>query len=87
VDYRQRSAPIATRSAEQIYEQHIKSLPVVDRLLLVELIAHGLEAPHSHDLSPARNLVKLAGLGVEFWPGIDAQTYMDELRGEQDQRP
>jgi hypothetical protein len=30
---------MATKPVEDIYEQHIKSLPAVDRLRLVELIA------------------------------------------------
>jgi hypothetical protein len=77
---------MATKRAEEIYEQYIKSLPVADRLRLVELIAQGLAAPIGRDLPPSRSLLELEGLGAEIWPGIDAQAYVDELRDEWDQR-
>jgi len=78
---------MATKTVEEIYEEHIRSLPVVDRLKLVELIAHGLAATISRDVPHSRSLLELEGLGEEIWQGIDAQSYIDELRGEWDQRP
>jgi hypothetical protein len=78
---------MATKIVEEIYEEHIRSLPVVDRLKLVELIAHGLVATTSRDVPHSRSLLELEGLGAEIWQGIDAQAYVNELRKEWDQRP
>jgi hypothetical protein len=78
---------MATKTVEDIYEQHIKPLPAVDRLRLVELIAHGLGASVGDDLQPSRSLLELEGLGEEIWQGIDAQVYVNELRRDWDQRP
>ena len=77
---------MATNSVEEIYEEHIKSLPAVDRLRLVELIAHGLAAT-VHDVPQSRSLLELEGLGAEIWQGVDGQAYVDKLRREWDQRP
>jgi hypothetical protein len=78
---------MAMESAEEIYEQHIKSLPAADRLRLVELIAHGLAVTADRVLQPPRSLLELEGLGAEIWQGVDAQAYVNELRREWDQRP
>jgi hypothetical protein len=77
---------MATKRVEEIYEKHIEALPAVDRLRLVELIAHGLAAT-VHDIPQSRSLLELEGLGEEIWQGIDPQTYVNELRDEWDQRP
>lgn len=78
---------MTTKGVEEIYEQHIQSLPAVDRLRLLELIAHGLVATVGHDFPPSRSLLELEGLGAEIWQGIDPQVYVNELRREWDQRP
>jgi hypothetical protein len=44
---------------QEIYEQHIKPLPTVDQLHLVELIAHGLAATVYQDVSHSRSLLEL----------------------------
>jgi hypothetical protein len=72
---------------QEIYEQHIKSLPAVERLRLVELIAHGLAATIGGDAPHSRSLLELEGLGQEIWQEIDPQAYVNELRSEWDQRP
>jgi hypothetical protein len=77
---------MATKRVEEIYEEHIEALPAVDRLRLVELIAHGLAAT-VHDIPQWRSLLDLEGLGEEIWQGIDPQTYVNELHDEWDQRP
>jgi hypothetical protein len=77
---------MATKRVEEIYEEYIEALPAVDRLRLVELIAHGLAAT-VHDIPQSRSLLDLEGLGEEIWRGIDPQTYVNELRDEWDQRP
>jgi hypothetical protein len=35
---------------------------------------------------PQHSLLELVGLGAELWHGIDAQTYISELRREWDER-
>jgi hypothetical protein len=77
---------MATKRVEEIYEEYIEALPAVDRLRLVELIAHGL-AETVHDIPQWRSLLDLEGLGEEIWQGLDPQTYVNELRDEWDQRP
>ena len=78
---------MTTKSVEEIYEQQIKALPAADQMRLVELIAHGLAPPIDRDLPASRSLLELEGLGAEIWTGINAQAYMDKLRGDWDQRP
>lgn len=78
---------MATKSVEKLYEQHIQSLPAADRLRLVALITQGLAATVGRDLPPPHSLLELEGLGAEIWQGIDAQSYVDELRGEWDEHP
>ena len=78
---------MATKRVEEIYEQQIKPLPAVERLQLVELIAHGLAATVGLDVPHSRSLLELEGLGQEIWQGIDPQTYVNELRKEWDQHP
>ena len=75
---------MATKRVEEIYEEHIEALSAVDRLRLVELIAHGLAAI-VHDIPQPRSLLDLEGLGEEIWQGIDPQVYVTELRKEWDQ--
>ena len=77
---------MAIMRAEDIYEQHIKPLPEVEQLRLVELIAHWLAAMTAPP-QPQRSLLELEGLGADLWHGIDAQQYVDALRKEWDHRP
>ncbi|MFQ5630685.1 MAG: hypothetical protein ACE5I1_18090 [bacterium] len=78
-----------TMSVEQIYEQHVKVLPQVDKLKLVELITQKMiQANGSAPGKPRkRNIMELHNLGKEIWHGIDAQEYVNELRKEWDHRP
>jgi hypothetical protein len=41
---------MAAEHIEEIYEQYVKPLSTVDRLRLVELIAHGLEVTVDQDI-------------------------------------
>jgi hypothetical protein len=75
---------MATKHVEEIYEEHIKGLPLVDRLRLVELIAHGLASIIGRDTPHYRSLMELEGLGAEIWQGIDPQAYVNKLRKEWD---
>ncbi len=78
---------MATKTVEEIYEEHIRSLRAIDRLKLIELIVRGLSASIGHDLQPSHSLLELEGLGEEIWQGIEAQSYVDELRREWGERP
>jgi hypothetical protein len=71
-----------TTSVSEIYEQHIRALPAAERLKLValiarELVAEGATTPER----PRVTLAELRGLGKEIWEGVDAQEYVDKLRG------
>jgi hypothetical protein len=71
-----------TMSAAQMYEQQIRSMPAAQRLELLALIANGLVADHKLIPDrPKRSLTDLEGLGKEIWEGVDAQEYVDKLRG------
>jgi len=79
--------PMTIKRVGDIYDQHIKTLPAVDQLQLVELIAHGLAAIVDRGLPQSRSMLDLEGLGEEIWQGIDAEVYVNGLRNEWDQRP
>lgn len=71
---------------ERIYAQHIKTMSPQDRLRLLAMITHELAA--TQDTPPKRrSIMELHGLGKEIWEGVDAQTYVGELRKEWDHRP
>lgn len=64
---------MTTKRVEEIHEEYIEALPAVDRLHLVELVAHRLAATISQDAPHSRSLLKLEGLGKEVWQGVDPQ--------------
>ncbi len=72
---------------EELYEYHIKPLPLADRLRLVELIARDAAETGGGTPPPRRNIMELHGLGAEIWRGVDAQQYVDDLRKEWGHRP
>ena len=73
---------------EELYEQHVKPLSASERLQLVAMIVNDLAVQSAGPTEqPKRSLMELHGLGKEIWEGIDAQTYVDELRKEWDHRP
>jgi hypothetical protein len=59
--------------------QHAQNLTWAERKELIKLLLDTLATPPS---SAPRHLSELRGLGKEIWMGIDAQTYVDELRDE-----
>jgi hypothetical protein len=66
---------------DRLYRDHIRPLPVRERLRLAErIIAEAAESELGD--SRCRSLLELEGLGAELWEGIDAQVYVDELRDE-----
>ena len=52
--------------------------PAERKELLNELIA-------VEENKPKRSLFELAGLGKEYWEGVDSDAYLNELRDEWDQ--
>jgi hypothetical protein len=76
---------MSTMSADEIYERHIKPLPVAERLRLLAVMADDLaHQPTDIAQRPQRSIMELHGLGKEIWQGIDAQEYVNELREEWD---
>ncbi len=71
---------------EQLYDWHIKPLPVEARLQLLSVIARDL-AEENNEPPKTHSIMELHGLGKEIWEGIDAQEYVNELRREWDHRP
>jgi hypothetical protein len=71
-------------SIEELYAQEIQKLAPEARLRLMALIAQDLAAEIPQ---PAHSILELDGLGREIWQGVDAQQYVDELRGEWERGP
>lgn len=66
---------------DRLYREHIRPLPIRERLRLAErIIAEAAESELGD--APRRSLLELEGLGAEIWEGVDAQAYVDELRDE-----
>ena len=78
---------MAVMSLEELYEQVIKPLSAEERLKLIVMTAQELSLPGPPTNAPKRSIMELHGLGKELWQGIDAQKFVDELRGEWDHRP
>ena len=65
--------------------QQANALSGPERKELVKLLVDSLDVPEAP--RQQRRLSELRGLGKEIWEGIDAQEYVDQLRGEWDERP
>jgi hypothetical protein len=78
---------MSTAAIDEIYARHIQRLPAEQRLQLLALIAQQLvaETPPA-DAPRTHSILELDGLGKEIWEGVDAQEYVDALRGEWDER-
>jgi hypothetical protein len=73
------------QTAEEIYQQYVKTLPNREKLRLLARVSTDLA--ETEDEKPKRSLLELEGLGKEIWEGVDAQKYVDELRDEWEHRP
>jgi hypothetical protein len=73
-------------TVEELYETHIKGLPVDQQLRLLAMIAQEVSSSVSTRSGRRRSLLELEGLGADMWEGTDAQDYVDELRREWDRR-
>jgi len=73
-------------TVDELYD-HIRLLPRNERLRLLAGIAQDLAQPSAEqDEVPQHSLLELEGMGQEICNGIDAQTYVNELRKEWDHR-
>lgn len=75
------------KSAQQIYEQYVRSLPIAERLRLMAVVAHDLayESSNAESLEQRRHsIMDLHGLGAHIWEGVDPQDYVNKLRDEWD---
>jgi hypothetical protein len=74
---------VMAMSAAQVYEEHIKTLSVEDRLQLLALIAEQLASERRvSEQGLQHSLMELHGLGKDVWVGLDAQEYVNRLRDE-----
>ena len=78
---------MAVSRAEDVYRQHIQSLPPSERLHLLALLAKDAAHATEEITKSTHSIMELHGLGAEIWRGVDAQQYVDELRNEWDARP
>ena len=78
---------MAITSLEELYEQVIRPLSAEERMKLIVMTAQELSLPEPPTSAPKRSIMEMHGLGKELWQGIDAQKFVDELRGEWDHRP
>ena len=67
-----------TNTVEEIYEQHVRALPLAKRLQLAGRIV----ADAAAEAAPGRKLLELDGLGAPLWQGVDAQEHVNALRDE-----
>ena len=73
---------MAATSAAEVYEEHVKSLSLEQRLELLALIAGDLAAERGTADASRHSLAELHGLGQGLWEGVDAQEYVNRLRDE-----
>lgn len=73
---------MASTTAQEIYKRYVSSLPASERLRLLAILAQSLASEGATVEQPKRSILELYGLGKEIWEGIDAQTYVDQLRDE-----
>jgi hypothetical protein len=77
------------KSAQQIYEQYIRSLSIAERLQLLAVVAHDLASENSHTASHKQqrhSIMELHGLSAHIWEAVDPQDYVNELRDEWDRK-
>ena len=67
--------------AKQLYDEHIRELPLAERLQLLALLARDLAArAESLTDEPPHDIMELYGVGKTRGIGMDAQEYIDRLR-------
>lgn len=83
---------MAATTIEDVYCKHIRPRSRAERLRLIELASKDLAAEESVQ-EPAvepkkqRSLLELRGLVAQYFPKMDAQEHIYQLRAEWDDRP
>jgi hypothetical protein len=73
--------------ASDVYYDHVRALPVAERLKLMALLARDLEIEHGEcEGEPRRSILELHGVGTGSRDGEDAQEYINRLRDEWEER-
>ncbi len=73
-------------SVEDLYEQHIKPLPVAERLRLIEITAHDLVArPAESEPVERHDWMSVRGIAPNLLGGEDAQEWVSRTRREADE--
>ena len=76
---------MSTMKASDVYYEHVRALPIAERLKLISLIARDLEYEHGEcEGKPRRSILELHGVGKGSRNGEDAQEYVNRLRSEWD---
>ena len=79
---------MSTTKASDIYYDHVRALPLAERLKLLALIASNLEREHGEcEGKPRGSIMELRGLGKDLWGGVDAQEYVNRLRDGWEEPP
>jgi hypothetical protein len=77
---------MANKTAEEVYEEVVRSLPPQERMRLVEKIAHELALQRSHAPTGRRdNWRELEGIAPDLLAGEDAQEWVTRTRQESDE--
>jgi hypothetical protein len=67
--------------ASDVYYDHVRALPIAERLKLITLIARDLEIEHGEcEAKPRRSILEFHGVGKGSRSGEDAQAYINRLR-------
>jgi hypothetical protein len=65
-----------------LFEEARRLTPDEHFLLIQELLTlYHERITHPEAEKPSHSITELEGLGAEIWEGIDAQEYVNELRG------
>jgi hypothetical protein len=79
---------MSASGVSRVYDEHIRTLPVEQRLQLLALIAGELASEGMPTLDGERHsLAELYGIGEGVWSGVDAQEFVNQLRDDSDRLP
>jgi hypothetical protein len=79
-------SPVRTKTARAVYAAHVKKLSPAERLKLVSLIVEDLSRYYTIEERPRPNIMEFYGAGRALPDGVDAQEYVNQLRGEWEER-
>ena len=75
---------VIAERVRKVYERHVRALTAAERLQLLALVAEEL-ADHAAppDEEPLHNVMEFYGVGRGSRDDLDAQQYVNQLRGKQ----